>query len=87
MVEPPKVQNEVARHVTSGGGALIATIAPFKGNMVCDVRKFYTKGDVLAPTPKGIAVEISRLPALVELVTAALADARARGLVPHERAA
>jgi Transcriptional Coactivator p15 (PC4) len=55
----------------------------YEGRRVIDARKFYKKEDgSLAPTRKGLTLSIDRLPALAELITAALARARADGLLP-----
>src|SRR5882757_9631251 len=55
----------------------------YEGRRVIDARKFYKRQDgTLAPTRKGLTLSIDRLPALAELITAALARARADGLLP-----
>jgi hypothetical protein len=82
MSDAPPVPNEVARFDTSGGGAIVATIADFKGRTVADFRKYYLRnGDTLAPTGKGIAVSLDRLPGLAQLVCDALRSAQSRGLI------
>lgn len=79
---PPLIAGEIARFETSGGGAIVATIADFKGRIVADFRKYYLRnGDTLAPTPKGIAVELDRLPGLAQLVCETLRSAQSRGLI------
>jgi Transcriptional Coactivator p15 (PC4) len=55
----------------------------YEGRKVIDARKFYKREDgSLAPTRKGLTLSIDRLPALAELITAALDRARADGLLP-----
>jgi len=55
----------------------------YEGRQVVDARKFYRKEDgTLAPTRKGLTVEVSRLLALAEMIVAALERARADGLLP-----
>ena len=62
---------------------LRATIDRYEGRVVVDVRKFYRRADgTLGPTKKGLTVEISRLPALAEMIAAALDRARADGTLP-----
>jgi hypothetical protein len=62
---------------------LRATIDRYEGHVVIDVRKFYRREDgTLGPTKKGLTVEISRLPALAEMIAAALERARTSGLLP-----
>lgn len=58
---------EVAR-IETGSGAIVATIADFRGRTVADFRKYFAReGGDLSPTPKGLAVAIDRLPALANL--------------------
>jgi hypothetical protein len=55
----------------------------FKGRRTVDIRKHYKREDgTVAPTRKGLTLSIDRLPALAELITAALDRARADGLLP-----
>lgn len=55
----------------------------YEGRRVVDCRKFYRKADgTLAPTRKGLTLSIDRLPALAELIAAALDRARADDLLP-----
>jgi hypothetical protein len=83
MSTAPQVPHEVARFETSGGSAIVATIGDYKGRPVADFRKHYLKdGAELRPTPKGLAVELDKLPGLALLVNAALPAARAQGLLP-----
>jgi Transcriptional Coactivator p15 (PC4) len=62
---------------------LRVTLGEYEGRRTIDVRKFYRRGDgSLRPTPKGLTIEISRLPFLAETITAALDRARTDGLLP-----
>jgi hypothetical protein len=55
----------------------------YEGRRVIDARKFYKREDgTLAPTRKGLTLSIDRLPALAELIAAALDRARRDGLLP-----
>jgi Transcriptional Coactivator p15 (PC4) len=55
----------------------------YEGRQVIDARKFYKREDgSFAPTRKGLTLSIDRLPALAELIAAALDRARADGLLP-----
>jgi Transcriptional Coactivator p15 (PC4) len=55
----------------------------FEGRRVIDIRKFYRRqDDELRPTKKGLTLAVERLPALAELIAAALDRARADGLLP-----
>jgi Transcriptional Coactivator p15 (PC4) len=55
----------------------------YEGRQVIDARKFYKREDgSFAPTRNGLTLSIDRLPALAELIAAALDRARADGLLP-----
>jgi Transcriptional Coactivator p15 (PC4) len=62
---------------------LRVTLGEYEGRRTIDARKFYKREDgTLCPTPKGLTLALERLPALAEMVSAALDRARADGLLP-----
>jgi hypothetical protein len=56
----------------------------YGGRHIVDIRKWFEPGDggELRATPKGISLDISRLPALATMINDALVRARAEGLLP-----
>jgi hypothetical protein len=78
---------ETGRVPLGATGALICTLGEYKGRRTIDVRKFYTPagGEQMRRTPKGITLDVERLPALAALVNGALERARADGLLPDEQ--
>jgi hypothetical protein len=63
---------------------LRVSLPRFKGVELIDVRTFAQFGsgeEAKRPTRKGITLKIEHLPQLIDALTAALADARARGLL------
>jgi hypothetical protein len=75
----PIVIGDVAQNARD---VLPVALDEYGGHHVVDSRKFYRKEDgTLAPTRKGLALEVSRLPALAEMIAAALDRARADGLL------
>jgi hypothetical protein len=62
---------------------LRATLGEYEGRRTIDAREFYRRDDgSLRPTPKGLTLAVDRLPALAEMISAALDRARADGLLP-----
>ena len=62
---------------------LRVSLGEYEGRRTIDARKFYRRDDgSLCPTPKGLTLALDRLPALAEMVSAALDRARADGLLP-----
>ena len=70
------------------GEAAIVSLREYEGAVVVDVRRFYTAADGrFAPTKKGIALAIAKLPELAAAINKALAKAVELGLLPHDRRA
>ena len=61
----------------------------YGGRHIIDIRKWFEPADggELRATPKGISLDISRLPALASMVNDALERARADGLLPRNGSA
>ena len=84
----PKPSTEVAPIVVgelalNSRDWLRVTLGSYEGRQTIDCRKFYKKDDgTLCSTPKGLTLALDRLPALAEMITAALDRARADGLLP-----
>ena len=58
------------------GEAIVTSLEPYEGRVIVHVRQFFTDAQgKLAPTKKGIAIDILRLPELSDAVTKALAKA------------
>ena len=68
--------------------ALVITLSTFNDINLVDIRKHsMTRDGKLVPTPKGIALKVTRLPDLMKAVTKALKRARELGLLDDEAAA
>jgi Transcriptional Coactivator p15 (PC4) len=64
------------------GEAIVTSFEPYEGHVIVHVRQYYTTTDgKLAPTAKGIAINITRLPDLVSAVAKAHAKAIELGLI------
>jgi hypothetical protein len=65
------------------GEAIVISLATFEGRNLVDVRKHYTSREgKLLPTPKGLALQVLRLP--VTALTKALGEARRLRLLGNE---
>jgi hypothetical protein len=65
-----------------GGEAVIVRLCELEGQMLVDVRKYYSAADgTLKPTPKGIALSIRKLPELAVAIGRALKRAHELGLL------
>ena len=73
--EMPKNSREVLR----------VSLGRFKEHNTFDARVWANREGDPIPTKSGITARIELLPALVKLLTAAEAQARAEGLIPSER--
>ena len=73
----------IGEEVLNSRDTLRVAFDEFEGRRVIDIRKFYRRqDDELRPTKKGLTLAVERLPALAELIAAALDRARADGLLP-----
>jgi hypothetical protein len=68
---------------------VVVSLDEFRGHPLIDVRVYaaYSGQGEARPTRKGVSLKIEHLPALIEALTAAAAEARRRGLLPEERSA
>ena len=65
--------------------AIVVTLSTFNGHNLVDVRKHAMNGTgQLVPTPKGVALKITRLPDLAKAIAKALKQARELGLLPDD---
>jgi hypothetical protein len=65
--------------------ALVVSLETFEQTNLIDIRKHVIDpSGRLVPTPKGIALKITRLPDLQKAITKALKQARALGLLPPD---
>jgi len=62
---------------------VVVSLSEFNGHHLLDVRVFaaFVQGDEPKPTKKGISIAIGRLPALIDALRDAEAEARRRGLL------
>jgi hypothetical protein len=68
--------------------ACVVTLSTFKNHNLIDIRKHSMNGTgQLVPTPKGIALTITRLPDLAKAIDKALRKARELGLLPQDEGA
>jgi hypothetical protein len=64
------------------GEAVVTQLKEYEGRALVDLRVFYTdQNGKLAPTTKGLAVKMSKLPDLVRAVNRAHAEAKRLGLL------
>ena len=67
--------------------AIVVSLSTFEGCNLIDVRQHYmTKDGRLAPTQKGLAMVVLRLPDLAKAITKALAKAQELGLLDDDGA-
>lgn len=67
--------------------AIVVSLSTFEGRNLIDVRQHYmTKDGKLAPTQKGLAMVVLRLPDLAKAITKALAKAKELGLLDDDGA-
>lgn len=67
------------------GEGVAVSIEPWEGRTLVHVRQFFTDhAGKLAPTKKGICIDVLRLPELAAAVNKALATARELGLIDAE---
>jgi Transcriptional Coactivator p15 (PC4) len=67
--------------------AFVVTISTFKGHNLIDLRKHaMNAAGQLVPTPKGVALKITRLPELAKAIDKALRKARELGLLAGDEA-
>ena len=67
--------------------AIVVSLSTFEGRNLIDLRQHYmTKDGKLAPTQKGLAMVVLRLPDLAKAITKALAKARELGLLDDDGA-
>jgi hypothetical protein len=67
--------------------AIVVSLSTFEGRNLVDVRQhFMTKEGKLAPTQKGLALVVLRLPELAAAIAKALETARSLGLLDDEGA-
>jgi hypothetical protein len=68
--------------------AVVVSLSTYEGRNLVDVRQhFMTKEGKLAPTQKGLAMVVLRLPDLAKAITKALAKAQELGLLDDDGAA
>jgi hypothetical protein len=67
--------------------ALVVSLSTFNDINIVDVRKHSMSHGKLVPTPKGIAMKVTRLPDLLKAVTKAVKRARELGLIDDEATA
>lgn len=66
------------------GEAVVTSLEPYQGRVVVHIRQYFTDAaGKLAPTKKGIAIDVLRLPELAAATARALKFARERGLLPE----
>ncbi len=69
-------------HKNRKGDVVRVVLSTFEGNHICDIRQFFTGKDGLpAPTRKGLAISITRLPEFARLLEAAQRKAEQLGLL------
>ncbi len=67
--------------------AIVVSLSTFEGRNLIDLRQHYmTKDGKLAPTQKGLAMVVLRLPDLAKAITKALAKALELGLLDDDGA-
>jgi hypothetical protein len=67
--------------------ALVVTLSTFNDINIIDVRKHSMSRGKLVPTPKGIAMKVTRLQDLLKAITKAVERARELGLIDSDEAA
>lgn len=68
------------------GEAICVSLEPFEGRAILHVRTYFTAPDrKLAPTKKGIAITVAKLPDLAAAVNKAAAKAAELGLLEGEK--
>jgi hypothetical protein len=67
--------------------ALVVSLSTYNDINIVDVRKHSMSQGKLVPTPKGIAMKVTRLADLLKAVTLAVKRARELGLIDGDEAA
>ncbi len=67
--------------------AFVLSLSTFNDVNIVDLRKHSMSRGKLVPTPKGIAMKVTRLPDLLKAVTLAVKRARELGLIDSDEAA
>jgi Transcriptional Coactivator p15 (PC4) len=68
--------------------AIVVSLSTYEGRNLIDVRQhFMTKDGKLAPTSKGVAMVVLRLPDLAKAINKAVSKARELGLLDDEERA
>jgi Transcriptional Coactivator p15 (PC4) len=76
------MQKQIATIPKNAREELHVSLTEFKGHDLFDVRVFAESGDKWVATRKGITANVECLPAIVEALQRAVAEARAAGLLP-----
>ena len=72
----------ISRIAKNGRETVFVRLTRYQQVDLVDIRSFVAgKDDELVPTSKGIAIKVEKLPELIEGLTAALAEAKAQGLI------
>ena len=67
--------------------AVVVALKEFEGVRLIDLRVYAATPEGDKPTPKGLALDVRRLPALREALVRAESQARRLGLLPTQEAA
>ncbi len=82
MSGPGPFPRTIARFVKNRREAVVVALSEYKGVRLIDLRVFAATDEGDKPTPKGLALDVRRLPDLREAITRAEAEAKALGLIP-----
>lgn len=75
---------EIGRFQKNSREVIRAELRSYRGHDLADFRVMALANTVELPTKSGFSIRVEHLPELADLVTRALAEARARGLLPTE---
>ena len=86
MSEASTLPLTIARFTKNKREAVVVALSEYKGVRLIDLRVFAATDEGDKPTPKGLALDVRRLPDLREAITRAEAEARALGMLRTEEA-
>ena len=75
------MQKQIASIPKNAREELHVSLTEYKGHDLFDVRVFADTGEKLVATRKGITASVDHLPAIVEALQRAMAEARAAGVL------
>lgn len=81
------MQKQIAAIRKNAREELQVSLTEFKGHDLIDVRVYADTGEKLVATRKGVAASVECLPAIVEALQRAVAEARAAGLLSDTESA